>query len=189
MRFRVLNTLSGNVQTERWEEPMRLARLTASATLVATLLTLSLPVRPQPIPRLGYLCPFACTGPRWSAFLESLETLGYVDGRSITIVYPRETTYDRLEEAAAELVRLKVDVIFAAQDVQAARAAKQATRATPIVMAVSGDPVGLGLVASLARPGGNLTGITYVEDELVVKLTDPDLKTWLAGPPTSWIAS
>jgi putative ABC transport system substrate-binding protein len=89
-----------------------------------------------------------------------------VDGRSITIVYPRETTYDRLEEAAAELVRLKVDVIFAAQD---ARAAKQVTRTIPIVMAVSGDPVSLGLVASLARPGGNLTGITYLDDELVAK--------------------
>ena len=147
---------------------MRL-RLTSLATLALALLALPLGVAPQPIPRVGYLCTFACTGPRWSAFLESLEALGYVDGRSIAIVYPHETTAARLKEAADELVRLKVNLIFAAQDALAARAAKQATGTIPIVMAVSGDPVGLGLVASLARPGGNVTGITYLEDELVAK--------------------
>lgn len=126
------------------------------------------------LPRVGYLCTYPCGGPRYQAFVDSREALGYVNGRSITLVYPgyaatEPQTLDRLPVIAAELVRQKVDVIFAAGDVFAARAAKQATATIPIVMAVSGDPVKLGLVASLARPGGNLTGITYLEDELVAK--------------------
>jgi putative ABC transport system substrate-binding protein len=142
------------------------------ARLVGLFLALAPPlaVDAQPIPRIGYLCAVTCAGPRWTAFVESLAALGYVDGRSTAIVYSPETTdIDRLQEAAADLVRLKVDVIFAAGDVQAARAAQQATHTIPIVMAVSGDPVGLGLIASLARPGANLTGITYLEDELGAK--------------------
>ena len=126
------------------------------------------------VPRIGYLCTFPCGGPRYQAFVESLEALGYVNGRSITLVYPaypvtEPQSLDRLPAVAAELVRQRVDVIFAAGDAFAARAAKQATPTIPIVMAVSGDPVKLGIVASLARPGGNVTGITYVEDELILK--------------------
>ena len=126
---------------------------------------------------MGYLCTYPCSGPRYEAFVQSLEALGYVNGRTITLVYPPYAIYGatdthnlaRLPDVAAELVKQKVDVIFAAGDVFAAQAAKQTTRTIPIVMAVSGDPVKLGLIASLARPGGNLTGITYLEDELVAK--------------------
>jgi putative ABC transport system substrate-binding protein len=129
------------------------------------------------VPRVGYLCTYPCGGPRQQTFVQSLEALGYVNGRTITLVYPPYAPYGatdihnlaRFPDVAAELVKQKVDVIFAAGGVLAAQVAKQATQTIPIVMAVSGDPVKLGLIASLARPGGNLTGITYLEDELVAK--------------------
>jgi putative ABC transport system substrate-binding protein len=108
----------------------------------------------------------------WDAFRERLRELGYVEGQTVTL----ETRWadgqvDRLPGLAAELVRLKVDVIVTAGS-PAALAAKKATTSVPIVMATGGDPVGLGLVASLARPGGNVTGLTTLSRELSGKRLD-----------------
>ena len=100
---------------------------------------------------------------------EGLRELGYVDGRNITIEnLSSEGKYERLPALAAELVRHKVDVIVApaAQNVIAA---KQATQTIPIVMVSVGDPVGNGLVASLARPGGNVTGTSFLTSAIVGK--------------------
>ncbi len=103
-------------------------------------------------------------------FPEALRDLGYTDGKNIRFEF-REGQIDRLPELAAELVRLKVDVIVP-WFTQAAAAAKQATREIPIVCAACGDPVGTGLVESLARPGGNVTGISGVVAELSGKLVE-----------------
>jgi putative tryptophan/tyrosine transport system substrate-binding protein len=103
------------------------------------------------------------------AFQEGLRELGYVEGKNIAIEWRDAAgSYDRLVGLAAELVRLKVDVIVTESTV-ATRAAKQATTATPIVMTNIADPVGSGLVTSLARPGGNITGLTVMSPELAAK--------------------
>src|SRR6266550_5444416 len=101
------------------------------------------------------------------AFRQGLRELGYVEGQSIRIEHrPADWKHGRLPALAAELVRMKVDVIVAV-NTRAIDAAKQATRTIPIVFTVSGDPVAEGLAASLARPGGNLTGLATISPELV----------------------
>ena len=105
-------------------------------------------------------------------FPEALRDLGYIDGKNIHFEFRSdEGQINRLPELAAELVRLKVDVIVP-WFTPAAAAAKQATREIPIVCAACGDPVGTGLVESLSRPGGNVTGISGVVGELSVKLVE-----------------
>jgi putative ABC transport system substrate-binding protein len=107
---------------------------------------------------------------RWlEAFRQGLRELGYVEGQNIAIE-PRwtEGKDDRLPALAADLVRSKVDVIVADTGA-ASRAAQQATRTIPIVMSLFNDPVGSGLVASLARPGGNVSGLTIMSPDLVGK--------------------
>src|SRR2546423_7271034 len=95
----------------------------------------------------------------WREFRQGLRDLGYIEGQNIRFEFrSAEGHLDRLPELAAELVRLKVDVIVT-WFTPTALAAKQATREIPIVMAETGDPIGTGLVASLPRPGGNVTGI------------------------------
>jgi len=114
--------------------------------------------------RIGMLGP-APADPFVEAFKQGLRELGYVEGRNISIEYRwTEGKNERLPGLAADLVRLKVDVIVASS--QAAVAAKQATTTIPIVMPIITDPVRLGLVASLARPGGNATGFATQNDEL-----------------------
>ena len=113
--------------------------------------------------RIGYLTSGAAgiTPRPVAAFREGLRELGWVEGQNIEIDYRHaEGRFDRLPELAAELVRLKPDVI-AAGPTPPAVAAKNATATIPIVMMGVGDPVGLGLVASLARPGGNVTGLSF----------------------------
>ena len=105
----------------------------------------------------------------WGSFAEALRDLGYVPGRNVAIEYvSSEGQYERLPALAAELVRHKVDIIVgpAAQNVLAA---KQASQTIPIVMVSVGDPVGNGLVASLARPGSNVTGTSFLTSALVGK--------------------
>ena len=103
------------------------------------------------------------------AFLQGLRDLGYVEGRNLVIEYRyAEGKIERLPALAAELVALKVDVIVA-PGTAAALAAKQATRTIPIVFPAVSDPVATGLVASFARPGGNVTGLSFFSPELVGK--------------------
>jgi len=104
-----------------------------------------------------------------AAFRQGLRELGYVEGRSIVIEYRyAEGQPDRLPALAAELVRLKVDVLVPS-GARATRAATQATRTIPIIVPFTSDLVGTGLVASLARPGGNITGLTAMSPELTGK--------------------
>jgi putative ABC transport system substrate-binding protein len=105
--------------------------------------------------------------PRTEAFLQGMRDLGYVDGKNIT-VDARFGPDDRLLDLASELVRLNVDVIFA-PNTNAIQAAKQATPTIAIVMAVPSDAIGSGFVASLARPGGNITGLTSIFAEVSAK--------------------
>jgi ABC-type uncharacterized transport system substrate-binding protein len=108
-------------------------------------------------------------GRRLDALLTGLRQLGYEEGRNIVIHYRwAESRYDRLPELATELVKLNVDVLVT-HTTPGARAAKQATSTIPVVMAAVGDPVDGGLVASLARPGGNLTGLTFFFAEVSAK--------------------
>ncbi len=107
--------------------------------------------------------------PFWSQFREGLRDFGYVDGQNIKIEFRSgEGKLNILPDLAADLVRLKVDLIVASET-PAVQAAKQATSVIPIVMAPSGDPVGTGQVASLARPGGNVTGLSAATAELAAK--------------------
>lgn len=112
------------------------------------------------VPRIGYLSPLSrgADATRREGFLQGLEKLGYRDGHSIALEYRwAEGQLDRLDALAAELVRLKVDVILAAGGAHTVRAAKNATGSIPIVMTLGTDAAEAGLVASLARPGGNVT--------------------------------
>jgi putative tryptophan/tyrosine transport system substrate-binding protein len=119
--------------------------------------------------RLGYLSLSSGPGYGVEAFRQGLRELGYVEGRNLIIEYRWAAgKKERLPELAAELVRLKVEVIVTAVT-PAAEAVKRVTSTIPIVMAVAGDPVGSGLVASLARPGGNVTGLTLLSTELAGK--------------------
>ncbi len=139
------------------------------ASLSLTLLAAPLAVEAQvgKVYRIGILANLS--GGIWGPFIEGLRDLGYVEGQNITIeLRSSEGKYERLPDLAAELVRLKVDVIVAPADENVV-VAKQATRTIPIVMAGSGDPVGSGLVASLARPGGNVTGLSLNAPELAGK--------------------
>ena len=139
----------------------------------AMLLALSVPAsaqQPKKVPLLGYLSPQGQSreSVRAEAIRLALRDRGYIEGQNIAIEYRfAEGNLDRLPELAAELVRLKVDIIVAAGGYVAIRAAKNATASIPIIMVGGGiDPVVAGLVESLARPGGNLTGITNLSPEL-----------------------
>lgn len=111
----------------------------------------------------------AAAAPFINAMGQSLSELGYQDGKDIAIESRfAEGNLNRLPELASELVSLKVDVIVASGD-RPIRAAREATSTIPIVMVISNDPVGLGHIASLARPGGNVTGLTTVSGELASK--------------------
>ena len=139
--------------------------------LCAMLIALSISAeaqQPQRIPRIGVL---SVTSPatiaaRLDAFRQALRELGYVEGKNIVIEYRyADGNLDRVPALAAEMVRLNVDVIVTGGSA-ATRPAKEATATIPIVMAQDTDPVGNGFVASLARPGGNITGLSIVAPEL-----------------------
>ena len=117
--------------------------------------------QPKKMPRIGYLSPLSGPSQTLEVFKEGLRELGWVEGKQIEFEYRyARGDVDKLSEFATELVRLKVDVIVAGPAFVAARAAKHATTTIPVVMVAVADPVGTGLVASLARPGANVTGLT-----------------------------
>jgi putative tryptophan/tyrosine transport system substrate-binding protein len=142
--------------------------------LCAWLLPLGLPAyaqQPQKVPRIGFLstASLSAVSPRLDAFRQGLRELGYVEQKNITMEYrSAEGKIDRLPDLAAELVRLKVDCIVTAGE-NPTRAAKQATGTIPIITTTVGDPIGLGFVASLARPGGNITGLSSYSTHLAGK--------------------
>jgi putative tryptophan/tyrosine transport system substrate-binding protein len=124
--------------------------------------------QPAKAPRIGFLGATTESGvaTRLAAFREGLRELGYVEGKNLAIEFRwAEGKYERLPDLAAELVGLKVAVIVT-HGTPAARAAKQATKTIAIVMAASGDAVATGLVAGIARPGGNITGTTFFNPEI-----------------------
>jgi len=121
------------------------------------------------MPVIGWLSGAAAAGyvPFLAAFREGLKETGYVEGQNVAIEYRwADGNYDRLPALAAELVALKVDLIAASGGDASSRAAKDATSTIPIVFNSGDDPVATGLVTSLARPGGNLTGISFLVVEL-----------------------
>jgi putative ABC transport system substrate-binding protein len=149
-------------------------RNSKSAILVgALLLALSFPLdveaqQPTKVPRIGYLnaASLSITANRAEAFRQGLRGLGYIEGKNIIIEWRSgEGKEDRLPALAAELVRLKVDVIVTSGP-RPTHSAKQATATIPIVMAQDPDPVGSGFVASLAHPGGNITGLSTLAPEI-----------------------
>ena len=136
------------------------------------------------LPTIGYFggAAPAVDGQRVASFVQQLRELGWIEGRNVTIEYRwAEGRPEQMAEIAAEFPRLKVDVIVTSATTTTI-AAKQATSVIPIVFAVVGDPVGTGLVASLARPGGNVTGLSIQETDLASKRVEllrevvPDLR-------------
>ena len=146
------------------------------ATIAGSLLAAPLAAEGQQggkVYRVGVLSPFSSSfgpGPSFEAFRQTLRELGYVEGPNIVLEYRwADGRYDRLPDLTAELVRLRVDVIFSAWSTPAALATKKTTSTIPIVFAGVGDAVGVGLIASLARPGGNVTGSTFITEETIGK--------------------
>jgi putative ABC transport system substrate-binding protein len=129
--------------------------------------------QPSKVPRIGFLNPLSRSnlmGMGWvEAFRSGLHDLGYVEGKNIIIEYRwSEGKYDRLPGLAAELVHLGIDILVT-YSTPGTRAAKQATTTVPVVMAISGDAIATGLIISLNRPGGNITGSTFFNPELCAK--------------------
>ena len=149
-----------------------MGKRTFPLAVVILLLALSFPARaqqPNKVPRIGFVTGSGDPnkpGALVEAFQQGLRDLGYVEGKNILVEYRYiEGKRDRIPGLVAELVQLKVDV-FVSPTQSVILAAKQATRTIPIVMAINGNPVTLGLVDSLARPGGNITGLTSLNREL-----------------------
>jgi putative ABC transport system substrate-binding protein len=118
------------------------------------------------VPRIGVLAPSAPPDPQVESLKQGLRDLGWVEGQNVGVEYRYAGgQLERLPHLAAELVRLKVDVIVTEGEA-GIRAARDATSTTPIVMAVSGDPIGTGLIASLSKPGGNITGLSLLAPDL-----------------------
>jgi putative tryptophan/tyrosine transport system substrate-binding protein len=150
-----------------------LMRLAGLVLFAAVFLLVPRPGEAQtsaPIPRLGYMVLAPLTeppSPERAAFVDGLRELGWVDGKTIAIVYRSAKWNPELfDDLAEELVRMKVDVIVTAGGVAAPRAAQKASRTIPVVMAAISDPLVPDLVASLARPGGNVTGVSLMAPEL-----------------------
>jgi putative ABC transport system substrate-binding protein len=144
--------------------------------------------QPKRVPHIGVLLFAQQDRAVIKPCFQELEALGYLNGKTVTIEYrDAEGQYERLPELAAGLVRLNPDVIFSYGGEQAP-IIKRATASIPIVVVVSNDPVASGLVASLARPGGNVTGVTYVHDQLAGKTIGllKDVAPWVSRVAILW---
>ncbi|MBM2806335.1 MAG: transporter substrate-binding protein [Deltaproteobacteria bacterium] len=164
--MRWLDSFSGNqkskIQNPKWIRVVAIVATFAFGGAVAQA------QQPNKVIRIGFLggASLANLSVRIKAFMQGLRELGYIEGKNIVIEYRwAEGKLDRLPALAAELVSLKVDVIVTAGGTST-RAAKEATSTIPIVMFQDNDPVGNGFVASLARPGGNITGLATLAPEL-----------------------
>ena len=175
LRNRFLNSDSDNnrkskacPEPRRRIENLKWLGLSIIAFVLVVTGTVAQAQQPTKIPRIGFLTASSPSviSARLEAFRQGLRELGYVEGKN-TVVEDRyaEEKIDRLRALAAEFVRLKVDIIVSAGP-QSTRAAKEATVTIPIVMAFDFDPVGNGFVASLARPGGNITGLSTLAPEI-----------------------
>ena len=168
-------TVSSGQRAERTrqQEPRRrlMRKKVIGLTLGATVFALSVSVeaqQPKKVPRIGFLTATSASSqaPRLEAFRQGLKDLGYFEGKNITIEYRfAEEKLDRVANLAADLVHLKIDMIVTGGGTST-RAAKEATATIPIVMGFDNDPVGSGFVASLARPGGNITGLSTLSPEI-----------------------
>jgi putative ABC transport system substrate-binding protein len=151
---------------------MGLSAVRVLVTFTLVILTAPLAAEAQPpgkVYRIGYLDTAPPPAHLWDALLEGLRERGYIEGRSIVFEHRfSEGNAERFPEFAAEMVRLRVDIIIVITT-PAALAAKNATQTIPIVIPTAIDPVGAGLVESLARPGGNVTGLSAISSDLVGK--------------------
>ena len=160
----------GRVLAATWA---RLILVVAAASTL-TVVPVAHAQRAGKVPRVGYFAAYSASDPEFQhsrdIFRQALRELGYVEGQNIAVEYRwAEGKNERLSRLAAELVHAKVDVIVVIGGLPSARAAQQATRTIPIVIGGAVDPVGTGLIASLARPGGNITGSTLIPEALVGK--------------------
>ena len=171
--LRTSNFWSDNPKSKTCPEPRRRIENLKWAGLFAIVVALTLCAgraeaqQPAKIPRIGILNPTSSSFflPRVEAFRQRLRELGYVEGKNILIEYRyAEGKFERLTDLAAELVQLKVDVIVTAGP--GVLAAKKASTTIPIVFGAASDPVGAGIVSSLARPGGNITGLSNIAQDL-----------------------
>jgi ABC-type uncharacterized transport system substrate-binding protein len=146
-----------------------------SLVLGAMFLTQAVPALAQPakkVPRVGFLCAQNCRENNAEAFRQGLKDLGYVEGKNIIVEFrSAEGRLDRVRQNAADLARSNVDVIVTGGAADTL-AAKESTSTIPIVMSQDPDPVGSGFIASLARPGGNITGLASLSTELTEKLLE-----------------
>jgi putative ABC transport system substrate-binding protein len=166
---------SDECRVERAEKNMkRKITVLALCAMLFALCSSARAQQPKKIPRIGFLDNSTASGSavRLEAFRQELIKLGWIEGKNFAIEYRfAEQKLERLPELAAELVRLKVDLIVTTGG-PTPFAAKGATSTIPIVMTTSPDPVGAGLVASLARPGGNITGTASLTPELNTKMLE-----------------
>jgi ABC-type uncharacterized transport system substrate-binding protein len=138
----------------------------ALPALILAIIHLAESQQPKKVPRIGYLSSTPNPGPQVEAFRRGLGELGYIEGKDFHIEYHHiEGKVDQIPTFVADLMKLDLDVFISPMP-PAIRAAKQATKTIPIVMVVPTDPVATGLVDSLARPGGNVTGLTRLTREL-----------------------
>ena len=178
-------------------QPSVVSKRILGLALFAVLFTLCVSAQAQQmgkIPRIGYLdgVSLSAIAGRIEAFKQGLRDLGYTEGKNILIEWrPAEGKADRLPDLAAELVRLKVDVIVTG-GAGATRPAKDTTATIPIVMAQDSDPVGSGFVSSLARPGGNVTGLATLHPEIsgkrleILKETLPKISRVAVFGTSTW---
>jgi ABC-type uncharacterized transport system substrate-binding protein len=166
-----MTVFSSQLSVVSWEKSRRKRMIGKILIwLLATLLLTAAPAaaaqQPKKVPRIGFLATTDRDAPNIEPFRQGLRELGYIEGQNILVEYRyAEGKQDRFPSLVAEFVRLKVDALVSGNN-SAVLSAKQLTKTIPVVMVLQQDPVVMGLVDSLARPGGNITGITLLTGDL-----------------------